>query len=138
MLLSAKVAVIYGAGGTVGGAVARTFAREGARVYLAGRTRAPLDAVADEIRANGGTATVATVGASDEQAVEAHAADLVERAGLIDALFNAIGMQDVQGTPLIEMPVKDFIQPVEVATCTQFLTARAVGRHMAKQGSVVC
>ena len=47
MLLKGKNAVIYGAGGAIGGAVARTFAGEGARVFLAGRTRASLDAVAD-------------------------------------------------------------------------------------------
>ena len=47
MLLENKVAVIYGAGGAIGGAVARTFAREGARVFLAGRTRAKLDLVGD-------------------------------------------------------------------------------------------
>jgi len=49
MLLENKNAVIYGAGGSIGGAVARAFAREGAEVVLAGRTRATLDAVAKEI-----------------------------------------------------------------------------------------
>jgi NAD(P)-dependent dehydrogenase (short-subunit alcohol dehydrogenase family) len=137
MLLSDKVAVIYGAGGSVGGAVARTFAREGASVYLAGRTQAPLDTVADDIRANSGTAEVATVDAAHELAVEAHVADLVERAGGIDILFNAIGMHDVQGAPLTEMPVESFTKPVELATRTQFLTARAVGRRMAQQGNGV-
>jgi 3-oxoacyl-[acyl-carrier protein] reductase len=137
MLLTDKVALVYGASGSVGGAVARAFAREGASVYLAGRRQEPLDAVAGEIRANGGAATVATVDAADELAVEAHAADLVEHAGRIDILFNAIGLQDVQGTPLTEMPVESFTQPVEVAARTQFLTARAVGRRMAQQGNGV-
>ena len=49
MLLEQKTAVIYGAGGAIGSAVARAFAREGARVYLAGRTRPPLEALAREI-----------------------------------------------------------------------------------------
>lgn len=137
MLLTDKVALVYGAGGSVGGAVARTFAREGARLYLAGRTQAPLKVVADEIRTNRGTADVATVDAADEQAVEAHVAAVVEHAGRIDILFNAIGMQDVQGSPLTEMPVQDFTQPVAVAARTQFLTARAVGRQMAQQGNGV-
>jgi NAD(P)-dependent dehydrogenase (short-subunit alcohol dehydrogenase family) len=137
MLLTDKVALIYGAGGSIGAAVARTFAREGARVYLAGRTQAPLDALANEIRGKGATAEAATVDAANEPAVEAHAADLVARAGRIDILFNAIGMQDVQGRPLTEMPLESFAQPVEVATRTQFLTARAVGRRMAEQGSGV-
>jgi 3-oxoacyl-[acyl-carrier protein] reductase len=137
MLLTDKVALVYGASGSVGGAVARAFAREGASVYLAGRRQEPLDAVAREIRANGGAAKVGTVDAADELAVEAHAADLVEHAGRIDILFNAIGLQDVQGAPLTEMPVESFTRPVEVAARTQFLTARAVGRRMAQQGNGV-
>src|SRR5512145_2881083 len=63
MLLENKVAVIYGAGGSIGGAVARTFAREGATVFLAGRTLAKLEAVAREIAAAGGVAETAQVDA---------------------------------------------------------------------------
>ncbi len=136
MLLS-EVAVIYGGGGAVGGAVARAFAREGASVHLAARTSPALDAVADGIRASGGTVATAVVDASDEQAVEAHVGSVVAAGGRIDVLFNAIGMQDVQGTPLVDMPVDAFTQPVEVAARTQFITARAVGRHMVKQGAGV-
>ena len=137
MLLRDKVAVIYGGGGAVGGAVARAFAREGATVHLAGRMSAALDAVADGIRTSGGTVATAVVDASDEHAVEAHVGSVVLAGGRIDVLFNAIGMQDVQGAPLVEMPVDAFTQPVEVAARTQFLTARAVGRQMAKQGAGV-
>jgi NAD(P)-dependent dehydrogenase (short-subunit alcohol dehydrogenase family) len=53
-LLENKTAVVYGGGGAIGGAVARSFARAGARVFLAGRTLAHLDAVADKILAEGG------------------------------------------------------------------------------------
>jgi NADP-dependent 3-hydroxy acid dehydrogenase YdfG len=53
VLLESKNAVIYGGGGSIGGAVARAFAREGARVFLAGRTETKLTRVADEIRAAG-------------------------------------------------------------------------------------
>ncbi len=48
MLLEDRNAVIYGAGGEIGGGLARTFAREGARVFLAGRTRETLEAVATD------------------------------------------------------------------------------------------
>lgn len=61
MLLQDENAVIYGGGGAIGGAVARAFAREGAAVFLAGRTRAKLDRVAREIAAAGGTAETAEV-----------------------------------------------------------------------------
>lgn len=137
MLLENKNAVIYGAGGAVGGAVARAFAREGARVFLAGRTLARVAAVAQEISANGGVAEAAQVDAFDERAVEAHIGMVAEKTGSIDILFNAIGMQDVQGRPLIEMSLEDFTRPITIATSTQFLTARAVARRMVQQGSGV-
>jgi 3-oxoacyl-[acyl-carrier protein] reductase len=137
MLLKNKNAIVYGAGGAIGGAVARAFARERAKVFLAGRTFAKVDAVAKEISAAGGTAEAAQVDALDEQAVEEHIGKVAERAGSIDILFNAIGMQDVQGKPLIEMSLEDFAHPITIATRTQFLTARAVARRMVKQGSGV-
>ncbi len=59
MLLESKDAVIYGAGGAIGGAVARASSRDGARVFLAGRTLAKPDAVAREIAAAGGTTEMA-------------------------------------------------------------------------------
>ena len=61
MLLTNKSAVVYGAGGAVGGAVARAFAREGATVFLAGRNIASVKAVADDIARAGGAAEVAEV-----------------------------------------------------------------------------
>src|SRR4051794_32989942 len=96
MLLENKVAVIYGAGGSIGGAVARAFAREGARVFLAGRTRAKLDKVAGEIRSIGGVADTAVVDALDERAVDDYVDAVVEQAGYIDISFNLITYGDVQ------------------------------------------
>ena len=84
MLLENKNAVIYGAGGSIGGAVARAFAREGARVFLAGRTPATLEAVAQEIRSAGGRADAAQVDALDERAVDEHADAVAADAGGID------------------------------------------------------
>lgn len=137
MLLERKNAVIYGGGGGVGGAVARAFAAEGARVFLAGRTLANVEAVAEEIVATGGAAEAAQVDALDEQAVERHLDDVVGKAERIDVLFNAITMEDIQGTPLLDMTFEDFAHPVLFATRTKFLTARAVARRMVGQGSGV-
>jgi 3-oxoacyl-[acyl-carrier protein] reductase len=134
MVLEDKNAVIYGGGGSIGGAVAKAFAREGARVHLAGRTKATLDAVADEIRAAGGQADTAEVDALDEAAVDAHA-DAI--GGGIDISFNVIGLNDVQGTPLAEMALADFMAPIETALRSQFLTTRAAARHMIPRGSGV-
>ncbi len=137
MLLEDRVAVVYGAGGFVGGAVARGFAREGARVFLAGRTPASLEEVAAEISAAGGAAEVARVDALDERAVEEHADDVADRAGRIDVSFNAIGHGDVHGPPLIEMSYEDFARPITIAMRAQFLTGRAAARHMIPRRSGV-
>src|SRR5207248_3551240 len=84
MLLTNKNAVIYGAGGAIGGAIARAFAREGAKVFLTGRSLPSVDAVASDILATGGVAETAQVDALDELAVEKHLSAVVERAGGID------------------------------------------------------
>jgi 3-oxoacyl-[acyl-carrier protein] reductase len=137
MLLENKNAVIYGGSGSVGGAVARAFAHEGAKVFLGGRTLGTLDEVAQEIRSGGGVAETAQVDALDEVAIEKHADAVAERAGGIDISFNAIFNDDVQGQPLAEMPFDDFARPITKAMRNQFLTARAVARHMVEQGSGV-
>jgi NAD(P)-dependent dehydrogenase (short-subunit alcohol dehydrogenase family) len=137
MLLEGKNAVIYGAGGAVGSAVARAFAREGARVFLAGRTLAKVEAVGREISAAGGAAEAAEVDALDERAVEEHISRVIAAAGAIDVLFNAIGMQDVQGMPLTEMSWQDFTRPIGIAAKSQFLTARAAARRMIARGKGV-
>jgi NAD(P)-dependent dehydrogenase (short-subunit alcohol dehydrogenase family) len=137
VLLERKNAVIYGAGGSIGGAVARAFAREGARVFLAGRTRASLEEVAEGIRSAGGTAETAQVDALDEQAVDRHADAVAADAGGIDISFNLITHPYTHGTPLAEMAVDDFMAPVETAARTTFLTARAAARHMMRQRSGV-
>jgi len=137
MLLEGKNAVIYGGGGSVGGAVARAFAREGANVFLAGRTREPLDRVASDIEKAGGRVEVAELDALDEQAVEKHMGELVDNAGSIDVSFNAISIQDVQLIPLVEMSREDFMRPISTGMTTHFLTARAAAWHMAAQRSGV-
>jgi NAD(P)-dependent dehydrogenase (short-subunit alcohol dehydrogenase family) len=119
-LLADKTAVIYGAGGSIGSAVARTFAREGATVHLVGRTREPLEALAAEI---GGHA--AALDATDERAVDEHAAAV----GRIDISFNLITRGDVQGRPLVEIGVDEFLGALTVGARTAFVTARAAARH---------
>ncbi|MET9127032.1 SDR family oxidoreductase [Streptomyces sp. NPDC004528] len=133
MLLTDKTAVIYGAGGSIGGAVARTFAREGARVHLVGRTGETLDAVAKDITAAGGHAGTAVLDALDEAAVEAHVASL----DAVDISFNLVTRGDVQGVPLVDLPVEDFVRPVETGLRATFTTARAAARRMAEAGSGV-
>jgi len=137
MLLENKSAIIYGGGGSIGGAVARAFAAEGARVFLAGRTLGKLETVADAIRSAGGVAHVAELDALDERAVDAHADSVAAEIGSVDISFNLISHGDVQGTPLVEMTPDDFARPIETAVRTMFLTSRAAARHMIKRGSGV-
>jgi 3-oxoacyl-[acyl-carrier protein] reductase len=135
--LQDKVAVIYGAGGAIGSAVSRTFAREGAKLFLSGRRPAAVDAIAQEIVTTGGDAEAATVDALDEDAVEQHAARVVQATGRIDIAFNATGVEPVQGTPLTDLSSEDFISPITTWTTTQFLTARTAARHMVTRRSGV-
>jgi NAD(P)-dependent dehydrogenase (short-subunit alcohol dehydrogenase family) len=137
VLLQDKNAVIYGGGGSIGGAVARAFAREGARVFLAGRTPATLEEVAEAIRAAGGAAESAAVDALDERSVDHHADVVASEAGGIDISFNLITHPHTHGTPIAEMEVDDFMAPVETAARTTFLTARAAARHMIPRRSGV-
>ena len=97
MLLEKKKAVIYGAGGAIGGAVARTFAREGAKLFLAGRTLRNVEATSKEIHDAGRSAEAARVDSLDEHAVDEHADAVAARAGGIDIVLNAVGILHAQG-----------------------------------------
>jgi 3-oxoacyl-[acyl-carrier protein] reductase len=133
MLLDTKTAIVYGAGGAIGSAVARAYAREGAEVHLAGRTMATLEEVAARIRQDGGAAHVARVDVLDRAAVVQHADAVAARAG-IDICFNATSNDDVQGTPLLAMQFEDFLRPVTKAVTAHFNIATAVGREMTRRG----
>jgi 3-oxoacyl-[acyl-carrier protein] reductase len=135
-LLHGKIAVIYGAGGAIGGAVARAFAAESAFVYLAGRTDSRLQKVARQILEDGGLAETAVVDASDEDQVEEFVARVAKKSRRIDISFNAISFGDIQ-QPLMQIDVDDFTRPVTLATRTHFLTTRAAATHMIKQRSGV-
>ena len=137
MLLENRIAVIYGGGGSIGGAVARAFAREGAHVVLAGRTLATLEAAAGPIRDAGGAVSTAVVDALDEGSVDEHADAMAAELGGIDISFNLIGHPFTHGTPMAEMSADDFLAPVLVAARSTFLTARAAARHMIPRRSGV-
>src|SRR5437879_1289521 len=131
MMLKDKVAVIYGAAGGIGGAVARSFAREGAKGFLTGRRRAPVEAIADEIQSAGGSAEAAEVDALDEVAVDKHLQSVIDMAGRIDISFNAVGISNAKalGVPLVELDLKQFTMPITGYTTSYFLTARQAARR---------
>ena len=139
MMLRDKVAVIYGAGGEIGGAVAPAFAHEGAKVFLTGHDLMPVEAVTKEIDAFGGSAEAAEVDALDEQAVDEHLRSVIEKAGRVDISFNAVGIPDAEtlGVPMVDLDVERFTLPIVAYTRTYFLTARLAARRMMANGSGV-
>ena len=132
MILQDKVAVIYGAGGDIGGAVARAFAAEGARLFVTGRTLAPVKVVAKDIVAAGGSAEAAEVDALDEQAIDKHLQSVIDKAGRVDISFNAAGTANAKilGVPLVELDAEQFSLPIAAYTRSYFLTARLAARRM--------
>jgi NAD(P)-dependent dehydrogenase (short-subunit alcohol dehydrogenase family) len=139
MRLKDKNAIIYGAGGAIGGAVARAYAREGARVFLTGRHLDPLDAAVKEIVAEDGYAQAEQVDALDAEAVTAHADRIAREHNGIDISFNAIGIpqHSIQGVALADLPLDRFQAPIHAYLTSHFLTAQAAARHMMAQGSGV-
>jgi NAD(P)-dependent dehydrogenase (short-subunit alcohol dehydrogenase family) len=139
MMLENKIAVIYGAAGAIGGAVARAFAREGARLFLTGRQKASVEAVAKDIVSAGGSANAAEVDALDEHTIDRHLQSAVAQAGRIDIAFNAVGIPGTTflGTPLINLDVQQFSLPITTYTTSYFLIARMAARRMVANRSGV-
>ena len=138
-MLKNKVAVIYGAGGGIGGAVARAFAREGAKLFLAGRHLASVETAAKDIVAGGGSAEAAEVDALNERAVDKHLQSVIDKAGRVDISFNAVGIPNARilGVPLVELDVEQFSLPITTYAMSYFLTARLAARRMVANKSGV-
>jgi 3-oxoacyl-[acyl-carrier protein] reductase len=139
-ILEGKHAVVFGAGGSVGAAVAREFAAEGAEVFLAGRTKANVDEVAKQIASAGGRAHSVGIDALDDAVVDDYFDDIVKRAGAIDIVFNAVGplvKEYGNGTHAVDLTIDEFMVPLTTVVKSQFITARAAARHMVKRGAGV-
>lgn len=129
-----KVAVIYGSGG-VGSAVAKEFAKEGARVYLVGRTLSKAEIIARDISAEGGVIETGVVDALNEAQVEEHLNRVVSKAGKIDISFNATGLPQTghQGTAFTELSLENYLDPVTYYSRSHFITASAAAKRMIEQ-----
>jgi 3-oxoacyl-[acyl-carrier protein] reductase len=137
--LQDNTAVIFGAGGEVGSAVATEMAAQGARLFLSGRTKTPVQELVRAISSRGQTAAAAEVDALDEDAVTSYL-DTVAATGRIDIMFNAMGPQAVEyrnATSTLDLPVEAFMLPMTTILRSQFITARAAARHFSKAGSGV-
>ena len=137
MLLQNKNAIIFGAGGSLGSAVSRALAKEGAKVFITGHNLTPVKKLADEIIVAGGSAEAAEVDALNEKQVNDYINKLMDKIGTIDISFNAVGLKDTQGIPLTDMSLKDFIRPINIAMETQFITSTAAAKVMMKNRSGV-
>ena len=139
MLLENKIAVIYGAGGAIGGAVARAFARDGATLFLTGRHRASIETVARDVAAAGGSAEAAEVDALDEQSVNRHLQSVIDTSGRLDISFNAVGIPNTKilGVPLVDLDVEQFLLPIAIYAKSYFMTARMAARRMVANRSGV-
>ena len=138
--LKGKRAVVFGAGGSIGVALAKEFADQGAQVFLSGRTKSRVQAVANDIDPTGTRAHAAKVDALDEQAVNAYVESVVRDAGGIDVVFNAVGplVKDYGGGKLaIDLTTAEFMVPLTTVVRSQFITATAAARQMKRQGSGV-
>jgi len=138
MLLTSKNVLVFAATGAIAGEVARTFAKEGANVWLLGRNAATLEELASSIKAAGGKAIFDIVDATDEKAVTAYVARVAETAGHLDVVFNGIGGRPVDlgyPTPVATLSLEQFMIPLQVILGSTFLTSKAVGAYMVKQGS---
>ena len=137
MLLKGKIAVVYGAGGGVGSAIARKFALEGARVYMTARRLESIKTLAYEISKSGGTVSASEVDALDEKAIESHLDSILDEVGRVDISCNAVGVparivaeKGMQGVPLTDIPLESFTLPIATYTRTNLLTGRAAVRRM--------
>src|SRR5215470_2298351 len=139
-LVGGKCAVVFGAAGSIGAAVAKEFAAEGARVFLAGRTKASLEAVAKQITDAGGEAQTAVVDALDDAGVNRYLDGVAKQAGKIDIAVDLTGplaSEYGNGKVAVELPVDEFMASLTTIVKSHFITARAVARHMIKQKSGV-
>ena len=135
MILQNKTAIVYGAGGSLGGAVAKAMAAAGAMVFVTGRHPDSINKTVSDINAAGGSAKADVVDAFDEKAVSEHIKKVIQQTGKVDISFNAVGVDVVQNLPFVDMKAEEFIQPITRTMQTRFLTAVAAARTMIRQGS---
>jgi NAD(P)-dependent dehydrogenase (short-subunit alcohol dehydrogenase family) len=136
-ILQGRNAVIYGGGGSLGSTIAKAMAKEGAKVFLAGRHLTSVQELADEIVGAGGRAEAACIDATNESEVKAFVDSITRSGAMLDLSFCAINYQVVQNLPLIQLSVEDFVRPVSIAMRSQFLTSTAAAKIMMKQRSGV-
>jgi NAD(P)-dependent dehydrogenase (short-subunit alcohol dehydrogenase family) len=132
-----RVAIVTGAGGALGGAVARALGREGAAVALGYRSsEESARAALGEIEAAGGKGHVAQVEVTDTDSVEGFVADAAERYGRIDVVVNAAGRIDPDdAVRFAESEPEAFAQLLDVDLLGTFRVCQAAAPHLRASGN---
>ena len=136
MRLQGRVAIVTGATGDVGAAIAWALAQEGARVVVTARGQARLDALAAEVQATGAQCLPVAADLTREDEVQGMVATVAERLGNIDILVNNAGMVVPQG-PVAEMDLSIWNGALALNLTGAMLCCREVLRHMLARGQGV-
>jgi NAD(P)-dependent dehydrogenase (short-subunit alcohol dehydrogenase family) len=136
--LQDKIAVVFAATGEIAGAVAKSLAVNGAKVYVSGKDLAKVKAVAAGIIKNGGNAEAAVVDAMNEKEIDGYLQKIANDHGRLDIVFNGIGKgftENGTGIPATEVSFEQFLSPLRQNCGSQFLTSRAAAKYMIQTGS---
>ena len=131
------VALVIGAGDALGGAIARRFARGGMIVVPSRRKTEPLEALARQIEADGGTAHPMACDARDENAMIAMFDRIEDELGPLEACVYNAGAQ--HNAPITEMTARIYRQVWETSCFAGFLTGREAARRMVprEKGTII-
>lgn len=133
--LEGKVAIITGGNSGVGAVTAELFAKEGAKVVISARRQAPLDEVAEKIRANGGEVLAVPTDVSKLEDVENLVAKTLETFGKVDILVNNAGVLEAGLKPIDRFLEEDLERVFAINTKGSMYCTRAVVKEMEKNGS---
>jgi 3-oxoacyl-[acyl-carrier protein] reductase len=141
-ILVGKRAVVFGAAGSIGRAVAQEFAAEGAEVFLSGRTKSNVEAVAKHIAANGGKAHACVIDTLDDAAVNEYIEGIVKQTDKIDVMIDFTGplaKEYGNGKMAVNLTIEEFTAPLVTMVRSRFITGRAVARQMiqARSGVII-
>jgi NAD(P)-dependent dehydrogenase (short-subunit alcohol dehydrogenase family) len=131
--LKDKVAIVTGASSGIGNAAAKLFAQEGAKVVLAGRRKAELDALVGEIEKAGGNAIAVTGDVRNEVHAKALVDTAIGRFGGLDVAFNNAGSSG-EMAPVPEMSLPGWHDTIETNLTSAFLGAKYQVPAMIKRG----
>jgi len=132
--LTGRVALITGGGGEIGGAIARRFAQEGARVVVGDIDFAKADAIAGEIAASGGEATVVEVDIADPGQAEGAVAAAIAAFGRLTTLVNVAAAPVSPPATVDAMPLADWSKEVSVNLTGTFLMCKYAVPHIRRAG----